>query len=100
MADKKKKGSVNTSTRYVKQHLSGDVTHTKKGASDLARACRDGRMTSLTKAILGFDGNNVMLECGHEYETGFLPPDNLNTCTRSRGHSQPHGNGRGFYRAE
>lgn len=98
--DKRKKdGARQSATTYMKilKKGKGSRVRHKRGVSDTARAVNhtSPELRGLSTAILNFDGRHVELECGYTYETGFLPPDDSEVCTRYRAHSIPHGKGSG-----
>jgi len=99
--DKKKKGSRNTATRYVKKHKDSlgrvvEQTRVKKGPSPIAKACASGDMVALTKAILGFDARRVVLECGQDYTSLEDKLEVFRPCTKPKGHDGFHGHGNGL----
>jgi hypothetical protein len=99
--DKKKKGGARRGpNRYIKKlkDAEGRIeerVRTKKGINPSAREV-SRRPSPIGATILNFNGKRVVLECGAEYNTGFLPPDNFAICTKAKGHSTPHGVGNGL----
>ena len=97
---RKKGGARQTATTFMKKLKKGKgerVRH-KKGASDTARVVSrtSPELRGLSTSILNFDGRKIVLECGAEFNTGFLPPDDVSYCTRAKGHDTPHGEGNGL----
>lgn len=93
------KRSPNTYEKILKRGK-GNRVRTRKGASSTALACSINDGTGIGPTILNFGTKPIMLECGHSYETGHLPPDQFDVCSKGKGHESPHGNGRGYFRED